>query len=158
MIPHRIISIFINSLGFGFAVIDQKGELFDYGVITIRQKKTNKCLNRICQIIAYFEPQILLLENPEVTKSRRIKTLITNVSKFAENQYKVFKYSKEQIRNTFELFGAKNKFEISRKISEIYPELNTKLPEKRRLWDGEAYYQGIFDAMSLVFTYLYLNS
>ncbi len=154
----KIISIYINSLGFGFVVINQKGEIFDYGIIAIRPRKSDKCLNRICQTIAYYEPQSIIVENPEKSnKSRRINTLILKVIEYAKNQYKVFKYSKEQIYNTFEIFGAKNKFEISRKISEMYPEFKTKLHEKRKLWESENYYQGIFDAMSLVFTHLYLT-
>lgn len=54
-------------------------------------------------------------------------------------------------------FGAKNKYEISKKIAEAYPQLNSKLPEKRKAWETENYYQGIFDAMALILTHYYLN-
>ncbi len=154
----RIISIYPNTVGFGYVILSHKGEILDYGVVTVQPPENNKCLIRISQIIAYYEPKILIIEDPiKSNKARRIKKLIIKLCDLTKNKMTVYQYSKRQIRDTFEVFGAKHKFEISRKISEMYPELKTKLPEKRKLWEPENYYQGIFDAMSLVFTHLYLT-
>ena len=66
----------------------------------------------------------------------------------------------KQLQNTVTEEISKMKMakqDASQKISEIYPELKTKLPNKRKPWEPENYYQGIFDALALVLTHQYLN-
>lgn len=153
-----MISIYPNTLGFGYVILSEKGEILDYAMVSIRPINNNKCIKRICEIVLYYQPKVLIIENPENSnKSERVKKLVTQICEGGKDRFKIFKYSREDIRNTFDVFGAKNKFEISRKISEVYPELKTKLPEKRKTWEPENYYQGIFDAASLVLTHYYLN-
>ena len=159
MNDERIISIYPNTFGFGYAILSDKGEILDNGMISIRPVNNDKCFKRIQEIISYFLPEILIIENPENSnKSKRVKALLAKIANYGKGNLKIYKYSKEQIRNTFEVFNAKNKFEISRKISEVYPELKNKLPEKRKVWEPENYYQGIFDALSLVHTHYYLTN
>lgn len=158
MNKERIFSIYANTMGFGFVVLSDRGEILDYGVVSVRPVCNDVCLKRIKEIISYFQPEILIVEDYEKShKSVRVKKLIDKICEYGKDGLKVFKYSREQIRNTFDVFGARNKYEISKRISEAYPQLKSKLPEKRRTWEPENYYQGIFDAMSLVLTHYYLN-
>lgn len=157
MNEEKIIAIHPNTMGFGYVAINEKGEILDYGMISVRPIRNDKCLNKIRDMLLYYQPEILILEDyRNSNKSERIKKLLKSISTENDN-LKIFRYSKEQIKNTFEVFGARNKYEISKKISEAYPQLKSKLPEKRRLWEPENYYQGIFDAMALVLTHHYLN-
>lgn len=158
MNDERMIAIYPNTLGFGYVVLNDKGEILDYGLVAIRPVRNNKCLDRIHEMILYYQPQILILEDYENSnKSERVRILLKDICEYGEDSIKIFKYSREQIRNTFDVFGARNKYEISKKISEAYPQLKSKLPEKRKAWEPENYYQGIFDAMSLVLTHQYLS-
>jgi len=153
----RMIAIHPNTLGFGYVVLNEKGEILDYGIIAVRPVSNRKCLDRIHEMILYYQPNILILEDyKNSNKSERVKKLLKDIYYYGQDSIRIFKYSKEQVRNTFEVFGARNKFEISRKISEVYPQLKSKLPEKRKTWEPENYYQGIFDSMSLVLTHQYL--
>lgn len=153
-----MIAVYPNTLGFGYVVLNEKGEILDFGMVSIRPVGNDKCLKRINEIITYFQPQILIVEDhTRSNKSKRVRKLIKEISDYWEFSLSIFKYTKEQILNTFEVFKARNKFEISRKISEAYPQLKSKLPEKRKTWEPEDYYQGIFDAMALVLTHHYLN-
>ncbi|HEY5591321.1 MAG TPA: hypothetical protein VIK55_09915 [Paludibacter sp.] len=158
MNDERMIAIYPNTLGFGYVVLNDKGEILDYGMVTIRPVRNNKCLDRIHEMVLYYQPKILILEDYENSnKSERVRILLKDICEYGEDSIKIFKYSREQIRNTFDVFGARNKYEISKKISEAYPQLKSKLPEKRKAWEPENYYQGIFDAMSLVLTHHYLS-
>ncbi len=158
MIDTRTISIHPNTIGFGYVILNEKGEIIDCGIVSIRPINNNKCIKKICEIVTYYQPNILIVENPENSnKSERVKKLIKQICEGGKNRFKIFKYTKAEVLNTFEIFKAKNKFEISRKISEVYPELKSKLPEKRKVWEPENYYQGIFDAMALVLTHYYLT-
>ena len=159
MNKERIFSIYANTMGFGFVVLSDRGEILDYGVVSVRPVCNDVCLKRIKEIISYFQPEILIVEDYERSrKSVRVKNLIKKICEYKQEGLKIFKYSRAQIRNTFDVFGARNKYEISKKISEIYPQLINKLPEKRRTWEPENYYQGIFDALSLIFTHNYLTN
>ena len=153
-----LIAVYPNTTGFGYVILNEKAEILDFGIITIRPAKNEKCIEKIKEVVGYFQPSILILENYENSvKSERIKELIKQIYSCVTEGIKIFEYSREQVKDTFEIFGARNKFEISQKISEIYPELKTKLPNKRKPWEPENYYQGIFDALALVLTHQYLN-
>jgi hypothetical protein len=155
----RIISIYPNTMGFGFVVLNEKGEILDFGVVSYRPVSSERCLNRIREIVSYYQPNICILEDCKNShKSVRVKKLIDQINNNVKDSTKIFKYSREQIRNTFEVFGARNKYEISQKVCEAYPQFISKLPEKRKAWEPENYYQGIFDALSLVLTHYYLNN
>lgn len=159
MNDERIISIYPNTLGFGYVILNEKGEILDYGVVSIRPVQNDKCLTKIKEIACYYQPGILILEDyKNSNKSERVKQLIEKICDCGKSNLKIHRYSKDQIKNTFDVFGAKNKYEISKRIAEVYPQLNSKLPEKRKAWETENYYQGIFDAMALVLTHLYLTS
>ncbi|GAB3430764.1 hypothetical protein [Niabella aquatica] len=154
----RIIAIHPNTLGFGFVILSEKGEIIDYGITTVRPVSNSTCVKRINEMIKYYTPEILLVEDYESSsKSPRIKKLISELSHNIYAEVKVIKYSREQVKGIFEIFGARNKYEISLKIAEVYPELKSKLSHKRKPWEPENYYAGLFDAMALVITYQYLN-
>lgn len=158
MNDEKMITIYPNTLGFGYVILNEKGEILDYGLTSIRPVQNDKCLTKIKEIVCYYQPHILILEDYKNSiKSQRIKELIKRISTCTNDDIKIFQYTREQVKDTFELFGARNKYEISKKISEAYPQLKTKLPNKRKPWEPENYYQGIFDAMALVLTHHYMN-
>lgn len=158
MNEERMIAIYPNTLGFGYVILNDKGEILDYGMVSVRPVQNKKCMDRIHEMTLYYQPKVLILEDyKNSNKSERVRKLIRNICDYAQDNIRIFKFSREQVRNTFEVFGAKNKYEISKKISEVYPQLKTKLPDKRKPWEPENYYQGIFDAMALVLTHHYLN-
>lgn len=158
MNDESMIAVYPNTLGFGYVILNEKGEILDFGVVSVRPACNDKCLKRIHEIISYYQPKILIVEDHEKSnKSKRVRKLIKELCDYWEFSVNVLKYSKDQIRDTFEVFGARNKYEVSKKISEAYPQLKNKLPEKRKTWEPEDYYQGIFDAMALVLTHHYLN-
>lgn len=158
MINEKMLAVYPNTNGFGYVILSNKGEVLDYGITTVRPIKNEKCIERILVLVRYFKPNILILEDYENSiKSLRIKELTKKICEELNHNLVVFKYTREQVKDTFELFGARNKYEISKKIVEIYPQFNTKLPGKRKIWESENYYQGIFDSLALVLTHQYLN-
>lgn len=155
---NRVFAIYPNTMGFGFVVLSEKGEILDYGMVSIHPVSNDLCLKRVKEIASYFKPEVLVIEDFENSyKSTRVRKLIADVCSYASERMKIFKYSRDQVRDVFDLFGANNKYEISKKIVEAYPQLKSKLPDKRRAWEPENYYQGIFDAMSLIITNQYFS-
>jgi len=151
-----IIAIYPNTLGFGYVIINHKGEIQDFGIVPIRPVNNRKCMERINEMISYHNPQILILEHHSHSrKSARIKNLNKLLYEKWKGDISVYRYTREQVRETFEIFGAKNKYEINQKIVEVYPQFKTKLPDKRKPWEPENYYQGLFDALALLLSYQY---
>ena len=148
---NNLIAIYPNSIGFGYVVRGDNGILINYGMVAISPVDNEKCLKRIDRIIEYYKSKTLVLESSISKKKSRVKKLIRKISK--RDDVKIFKYTEIEVRDVFELYKAKNKYERSRKIAEVYTELETKLPEKRKEWESENYYQAIFDAMALMLTY-----
>lgn len=154
----KTISVYINTIGFGYAILTD-GEILDCGMVTVRPADNSKAFCKINEITGYFQPNILILEDYEKSnKSERVKKLIKKLYDYWKDKIKIHRYSRQQVKDTFQVFGARNKFEIGRKIVDIYPQLTAKLPDKRKPWEPENYYQGIFDAMALEMTHLYLNN
>jgi hypothetical protein len=158
MINGKMLAVYPNTNGFGYVILSDKGEILDYGITAVRPIKNEKCIERIMVLVRYFKPKILIMEDYEGSiKSKRVQELTKKICEELNENLVIFKFTREQVRDTFELFGARNKYEISQKISEVYPQFKAKLPDKRKPWEPENYYQGLFDAMALVLTYMYLN-
>ena len=68
----------------------------------------------------------------------------------------VYQYSREQVKDVFEIFGAKTKFERAHKIIETIPALASRAPKIRKPYMDEDYNMGVFDAVALVFVHQYL--
>jgi hypothetical protein len=61
------------------------------------------------------------------------------------------------MRDVFEQFGAKSKYEIANKIVTWFPQLVSRAPKIRKPWMDEDYNMGIFDALALAITHKYLT-
>ena len=84
--------------------------------------------------------------------------LVEQIAAYAvEEGLPVVKYSRDQIREVFEQFGAVTKYEIAQLLLTEFKELEQRTPRKRTLWVAEDRNMAIFDALSLAMTWFYLN-
>ncbi|MEX0813172.1 MAG: hypothetical protein WD048_13215 [Chitinophagales bacterium] len=154
------LAIYASTSGFGYACMDGT-KLLDYGVKSLRPRDVKKALKQIEMLLDYFIPTIILVQTPYGKYSRggkRTKKLIEDILRQCEeNGIEVRQYSRDQIRYIFKQFKATSKYEIAKKIAEWFPELKQKMPTKRKLWQPESYYMGIFDALSLICTHYYIT-
>ena len=108
----------------------------------------------------FYRPSVVILrDGGSLTfAARRISALLEEVSQVAKDKsLPVYSYSREQIRFTFQQFGAETKYEISKKILKGFEGLAPFAPEPRKKWEGENYNMGIFDAISLALIHDYLK-
>ena len=59
--------------------------------------------------------------------------------------------------DVFDQFGVKNKFGIAKMICERLPVFEKRLPPERKPWMAEDPRMNLFDAVSLVVTYYFLE-
>lgn len=137
-------------------------DIIDSGVANIRPITNRKTMKRIRSLIEYFEPVLILVQDPKARKynySKRTKRLISSLENECDKRgLKIYKYSRENIKEVFEQFKAGNKYEIAKKIVASFPELEPNMPQHRKPWKPDDYFMGMFDAISLVCTHFWLRS
>ena len=67
----RVLAIDPTTRGFGFAVLEGPDRLVDWGVKTVKQDKHAGCLVKVREIIALYQPTVLVIENAQGQGSRR---------------------------------------------------------------------------------------
>ena len=156
-----ILSLYPNTRGFGYAVMENALTLLEARIVTVRPLSHDKNIESLKEMIDYFEPTLVILENfdhPSSRKAKRIKTLIEAAKEYASERHILIKaYSRSDIRFAFSNFNAHTKYEIATVISENIPKLKKRLMPPRKVYESEKYTAGIFDAVSLGMTHFYLE-
>ena len=154
-----LLALYPNSIGIGYVCIQVPEKLIDFGIATVQPMSNGKLLKRTERFIDYYKPKIVLLKETESSKnSSRINKLIEAITTLSgEKGLKVFRYTKRQIKDVFEIFGASTKNEIVEKIVKMLPDLAARAPVARKWYDKEHYQMGLFNAVSLAVTHTYLT-
>lgn len=156
-----VFAVYPNANGFGFVYMENARKLLDYGAVRINPISNRKVLEKIKRALEYFRPSIVILLDPEGKYSRtgnRVKGLVKKIEALAaELILPVVRYSRDQIKDVFEQFGATTKYDISQVLLKEFTELETRSPKQRSLWTSEDRNMAIFDALSLALTWFYLN-
>lgn len=156
-----VYALYPNANGFGFVYLDSPRNLLDYGAVRINPISNRKVLERIKKSFDYLKPSIVIIQDPDGNASRsgrRVNRLIDKIIAMANaEKLKVILYSRDQIRDVFEQFGAVTKYEISKVLLTEFKELELREPKKRKTWESESHNMPIFDALSLALTWYWLT-
>lgn|GEM_PF-479109 len=156
----RILAIAPSTRGFGYAVLEGHKELVDWGVKSVTGDKNAGSMEKVEEMIAHYDPQVMVLEDALAKGSRRsarIQALTKRLIALAESRaVKVALFSQKQVRRVFFADGCGTKHALAEIIAKRFPEeLGFRLPPRRRPWMSEDYRIAIFDATALAFAYLY---
>ena len=145
----RSISIDPSSRGFGFAVLEDGRLLVDWGLVAIKPKDGSHLLRRFTALLERYTPQCVVLEC--VIGSRRAARSRDRISVLeqhsAERLIEVIRIAREDVRRCFP--ETENKYHVAIAIVDIFPELSTVLPPKRKPWMTENPRMRIFGAVAL---------
>jgi hypothetical protein len=156
---YRILSIAPSTRGFGFAVLEDKDTLVDWGVKTVQGNKNANSLAKVEELIAHYQPEMLVLPDTEGSRrSWRIKALSRKIIALAKTRKVSMKlFSQEQVRRTFFTDGKGTKHALAEIVAKRFPEeLGSRLPPKRKPWMSEHYQMDIFDAVAVGLAF-YMN-
>jgi hypothetical protein len=148
----RILAVYPNSRGFGFAVLEGPTSLVDWGVTYVRTNNPRRCLKKVRAIIERFQPDRLVTEHPHKSPHRgvRIRRLLSGILDLAADmRIPRTGVSRERVRHAFSQSNATTKQAIARVIADHFPELHHRLPPKRKPWMSEDSRMAIFDAVAL---------
>jgi Holliday junction resolvasome RuvABC endonuclease subunit len=154
-----ILALYPSSIGIGYACLQIPDHLFDFGITTSRPISNRKLLQNTEKFMDHYKPKLVLLR--EVTGARngnRNDKLIEAISTLAhEKGLQVHRYTKGQIKDVFEVFGAFTKFEMAQKIVKMLPDLAPRAPKERKWYEKEDYNMTLFNAVSLAVTHTHLS-
>ncbi len=154
----RVVSIYPTSHGFGFSVFEDTTRL-DWGHAQVRPAKGGKCLERIIELLAWYDPHIVVVEDTEWKKSRRgdrVKLLLQDVGRITHGtSTKLVHVPYDLVLKTFTVGKKATKHDIAKTVILHYPELEFKLPAPRKIWMSEDERMSIFSASALAMTLIH---
>jgi hypothetical protein len=153
---NRTLAVDLASRGFGYAVLDAKGRLVDWGVRRVTGDKAAECMTRIMDLLEWYAPDLLVLEDCDASTSRRaprIRALAHDVRRMAEAvEVRVTTVSWQKVRDIFGRSARATKHQIATWVAQLYPIMSRHLPPKRKSWMNEDERMNMFDAIALALT------
>ena len=154
----RILAIAPSTRGFGFAVLEGRETLVDWGVKSVNGDKNTGSLAKVEELMAHYQPGVVVLQDNSAKDSRRsprIRELGQQVVALASNRkISVASFSRERVRRVFFANGQATKQALAEVLAKRFPEeLGFRLPPKRRAWMSQDGRMDIFDAVSLALTF-----
>jgi hypothetical protein len=151
----RILAIAPSDRGFGFAVLEGRDTLVDWGIKRVqRENKNAKSLKKAEGLIALYRPGVLVLENASAKhslRSPRIRRLCPQIIKLAAtHKLNVKLFSRDEVMKTFLPEGQGTKYAVAEIVAKRFSEeLSHKLPTERKLGHSEDSRMSIFNAAAL---------
>lgn len=147
----RVLAFHPYSQGLSFALYASEKEMIDCGNGAIRAFTNSKMIKRLEHYLAYYKPDIVLINSPIApNKSKRQKRMLDLIKGVAIRHLLAIKeYSTEDIWNVFDQYACKTKYDIAQKLIESFPMLAKYEFQPRRPWEGQPYGIGVFDASAL---------
>jgi Holliday junction resolvasome RuvABC endonuclease subunit len=112
--------------------------------------KDHQYLTRITDLLEWYKPAVVVMEDPESPGSRRcvrVRVVIGAIRRLAiARRVKVTLARRSSVKSAFAPIGAVTKEQIARALASRYPELAPRLPPHRQPWMIEDARMSIFDA------------
>ena len=150
----RILALEIRRHRIGFAVLEGRKRLLDYGVGSYTSRSS--ILRYLDRIIPTFGPEIIAVRRAQqknVSDRRATSETFTIVRAAAEQRAIPIEFiANEEVKLAFQQTAARNKDEIATAVTKMFPELRWKLPRERKPWISEGYHMIMFDAVATAIT------
>lgn len=152
----RRVGIWPREFGFGFAVLEGTDRLLDFGTKYMPRGYVNDdVVARVGELLAEYAPAHLVLEDVNASGCRRrprVRDLLLHLARYAHPGCLVAVASEAEVRKHILGRTGGNKHNIADALTARFPEIECRLPRKRRKWAKEAECMAMFDAVALVVT------
>ena len=157
-----VLAIYFQTSGFGFVLLEHGFSPVDWGAPEVRgQDRAKRCLKQIDALLALHTPDILILQDMSRRGTRRtprIQNLNRQTLLLAKRRgVAVRTFSRAQVLDYFQEFGATKKQRIAETIAKHIPALSLYVPPPRKPWKSEDARMGIFEAAALAWTFSQSN-
>jgi len=154
-----VLAVDPTSRGLGYAILEGPEQLIDWGVKRCTDNSPSMYLDIVEGLFVRYGPEVLIVEDyccPASRRCPRVEEVLRQVLRAARaHKIRTRKYSRLKVQVAL---GDFPKYQIAQSITEHFPELQTRLPAKRKPWESEAYAMAIFDAVALALTFFYFTA
>lgn len=152
----RILAIALRSQRLGFVVVEGSVELIHWGMIFYKGNQDEKmtgAMKRAQTLFIRFAPSHVAIERSSAEKAlnpENLQSFYLRVRKEAScRSIPVSMFTRSRVRNAYSDFDVHSKGEIAELLVRMFPELQPKLPPKRKNWMPEHFSMPMFDAVAL---------
>jgi hypothetical protein len=160
--PGLVLAIHPTSRGFGWALFEGPVMPVDWGLATVKAKRSARSLARFDRLLNRYKPKVVVFEQFEERPARRyerIQELCHQMIRLAnERGIRTPIYSRDTVRECFEHCGTKTRHGIALSVADQIEIFRHRLPRKRGDWGGEDVRQSLFDAVALALTHFAVTS
>jgi Holliday junction resolvasome RuvABC endonuclease subunit len=144
--------------GLGFVVLEGPARLIDWGTKAVRRSdKNRRCTRAVLDLIRWYEPDVLVVEDCRTRGSRRcprVRTLLGGLDLPAKTRdVRVCKIAPRAARVACTASADATKHQVATTLATTFPELALRLPPPRKPWMSEDARMSIFDALALAVTF-----
>ena len=153
-----VLAIYFQTSGFAFVLLEHRFSPVDWAARDIGgPDRAKRCLKRIDALLALHTPDVLVLQDMSRRGTRRaprIQALNHQTLLLAKQRgVPVRSFSRAQVLDCFEEFGATTKQRIAETVARHIPALNLYVPPPRKPWQSADARIGIFEAAALVWAF-----
>lgn len=152
----RVLAVDPSPRGFGYAVLEGRSSLVDWGLVHVRGNKNAESIRRLADFVKLYRPEALALEDCAAAGCRRrtrARVLIADMATYAEMEGLIVRsVSWRMIRLAVAGDSRATKEACARAVVERLPELEDYLPPHRKPWMSEDPRMSLFDAVGIAFT------
>lgn len=152
----RILAIALRSQRLGLVVAEGSIELVHWGMIFYEGNEDASiasAMKRTHVLFARFSPARVAIERSKTDNApnaENLQSLYRCIRKEASSRsVPVSVLTRTQVSEAFRDFNVRSKDDIAALLARMFPELQPKLPPKRKLWKREHFSMPMFDAVAL---------
>lgn len=149
-----VLGLWVNTHGIHYALCTKGHELIGTGTFRVKPTSKRSFQSKISRLIDYYRPDIVTLESVNTydgRKSQRLISLVEKVNEFAQSlDLETYRYTTNDVKEFWSIFQIKTKYQKVEQLCKWYPELQEMRPPIRKVYEGEHYNMGKFDALGLV--------
>ncbi len=152
----RLLAIDLTAKGFGFALLDKRLGLLDWGFSSVPATGDATFVARVSARIDRGRPTALVLENLAPIRGREaaVRRQGLAIKLAEERKIGLCQVSQKIVKD---ILGPGTKATIARSLAERFPELRHRMPRERTRWSTEDERMHIFDAIALAMAILTLR-
>jgi Holliday junction resolvasome RuvABC endonuclease subunit len=148
-----ILAVALSAWGVGFAVIEGKDMLVDWGMTATSGDKNAVAVFEVEKLIAQYRPSAFVIEDAHAEdspRSKRIRSLAKRLCAMAMRaKVETAVMPRQEIRKRFFADGLGTKDALAAAVTEFFPEeLGRLLPRKREAWMNEHFRMALFEAVA----------
>jgi hypothetical protein len=155
----RVLAVHPCTRGFGFAVLEGRETLLDWGRKEVRRDKHARSLQQIKLMLAYYRPDVVIVEDYQdrsCRRCRRVRELIRDIAVLAMKQkIRTRSFCRREVQTAFSSSNAITRYAIAGVIIQQLPALAPWRPPVRKPWMSESHRAVIFDAVALALTFFH---